>query len=273
LNKKLLYYVFVISIILVVISFGSIELIKASNTKTPNTYCKAITLKDAYNIAAKEAIKWNIMAKLYSITSTDVPDKEEKSYGTDGKRSFWNLDFSMPNTNDHYIISIQNGQVYSKTKTKGINKTEKLIENEEIIFDSPELLKTAVIIYKIKTGTSWAIGYHFELNKNDKIPMIGVVGWDAEGNFSKIFFNAKTGKLIDGYHKMPIGGGFYSIHSNEPIFEDKSLNILGSDIYKEDSSNRMFIIWGISESTQSQFIKISQNNGTRWNELNRNLHL
>ena len=258
-------------IIIILLTLGiSIITFAIVNAGNQDIYNKALTLKQAYNISLQEANKWDERAKLYSITSADIPEKKEKSYGTDGKRSFWNINYAIPNTNDHYIVSIQDGQVFEGTQTKGINKTEKLISSEEINFDSPEILSMALHKFKIQTGTSWAKGYHFELSKNDKTPMIGIVGWDSEGNFTKIFYNAATGKLIDGYHKIPVGGGFYSNSKDILTVKGTPLNVIGADIYKEDSGNKIFMVWGYNNSSGSQFIKISQDNGSNWSDINLN---
>lgn len=231
---------------------------------------KALSLREAYELALEEAKKWNEHVALYSITSTDKPVEEESSYGTDGKRCFWSIDFTIPNKNEHYIVTIKNGQVLEKITAKGLNKPEDLIFSKDIKFDSPQLLIKAKRYFDLKQGSTWAKGYHFNLNKFDAIPVIGVVGWDKNGCFSKVYFNAFTGELVTAEHKVPQGGGFFKGEIEIPVSTDKTFGALGVAMPHNNSNDETMIIWGYKKSNAvfSQIIQITEDSGQSWSPLN-----
>lgn len=70
-----------------------------------------LTLKEAIEIAQKEALKWNEEAMLYSGNSVD---KDKTPTGMEGRRKHWNIEFGIPGKTDYYLVIIRDQKVDEK---------------------------------------------------------------------------------------------------------------------------------------------------------------
>ena len=164
-----------------------------------------LTLKEALEIAHKEALKWNKEAMLFSGTSVD---RDKAPTGMEGRRKHWNIEFGIPGKTDVYLVTIRDGEVLDKVhvpnEMDALPKSQFTSKVEEFKYDTPELLKRAQKITKIYPGDTFAKGYNFgftrHLQKN--VPIVMVIGWDqAKENMIYLMFNAVTGELEDDYER------------------------------------------------------------------------
>lgn len=98
---------------------------------------------------------------------------------------------------------------------------------------------------------------------------MGVVGLDEDGYFTKIYFNATTGELLDCEHKIPIGGGLYKYNEKIPIIKDKVYGISGISQSPDFINDKSLIIWGyIGEGTANkQIVQISEDDSKTWGDM------
>lgn len=180
---------------------------------------KSISMKKAHRIAYEAVIKENPQVLLYSMGSADgMYDPEDKSAGKTGLRRYWNLDFALPNTTEHWIVTIRDKKVKDIIQVKGISRDKTdLIDDMDSLINSKEALRIAKIEYKLKPGEGWAIGYHFLLNKNSGKTFIIVVGRDPSNNFARISIDAHTKEVIDAIHKVTEDGlNYHWEHFKKP---------------------------------------------------------
>jgi hypothetical protein len=159
-----------------------------------------LTLKEAYTVALVKAKQWDSKAMLSYLGSVDNPDIGNKIDGSDGKRRYWNVLFTAPETNKALILTIHDKEFVNVVSTvggtSGSHKKENLIVPEDIILDSPEALKIAKTTYKLKPGQNWAIGYHFNIYKTNNKAILEVVGLNEKNKFTQIYFDATTGNFL-----------------------------------------------------------------------------
>ncbi len=201
---------------------------------------KPLSLKEAGKIALKRAEKWDRSA------------------------------------NKHLIITIHDGEIVNFVPTKGPNMEAEIFDFNDILIDSRKILNEAIKQFNIKPGRSWAKGYHFTLNKINSELIMDVIGEDEYGYFSKISFDAKTGKLISALHKTPIGGGFYKLESNEILCLEENIDIVDSCISPNFINDKSILIWGYNKPYSSYNLptgKITMNSGRTWIDLNINNHI
>ena len=75
-----------------------------------------LSFEKAYKIAKSTALQWDSKCLLYNAGSVDTNDEVNyKNY----KRAGWNFDFTLINSEKHYIIEIRNGQVTSSSIVYG----------------------------------------------------------------------------------------------------------------------------------------------------------
>jgi hypothetical protein len=158
-----------------------------------------LTLKEAIEVAHKEAIKWNKDAMLFNGLSVD---RDETQKGMDGRRKHWNIQFGIPGKIDWYLVTIRNGKVDERVHLP--DELDKMSEEyfihdvNEFNHDTPELIQKGQQITEIYPGDVFAKGYHFGFTKDPQknIPLVMVIGWDkTRENMIYLMFNAKTGKL------------------------------------------------------------------------------
>lgn len=190
---------------------SKVSVIKPPDTKpeeitTPNPDTKAITMKEAVEIASKDAKKWSKDAKLIKIISTDAIDKPSIRSGELGKRNTWNLKFADTKSNFEYEIFVSNGEVVVQNQIEFGKK--KQINDSDFILDSSEALAIAKEHKKLKPGLDWAIGYHFNLeyaSYSDKLGkdylIIQVIGLSPKGNFAHVDIDEITGEIISSSEK------------------------------------------------------------------------
>lgn len=164
-----------------------------------------LTLKEALEIAHKEALKWNKEAMLYSGTSVD---KDKAPTGMDGRRKHWNIEFGIPGKTDLYLVTIRDGKVEDKVhvpnEMDAMPKSQFISKVEDFKYDTPELLKVAQKSTKIYPGDTFAKGYNFGFTKHlqKNVPIVKVIGWDqSRKNMIYLMFNAVTGELEDNLER------------------------------------------------------------------------
>ena len=160
---------------------------------------EGLTLKEALEIAHKEALKWNEEAMLFSGTSVDG---DKVPTGMEGRRKHWNIEFCIPGKSDYYLVTIRDGKVLDKVhvpdEMDAMPKSQFISKVEEFKYDTPELLKRAQKITKIYPGDTFAKGYNFSFTKDlqKNVPLVMVIGWDqAKENMVYLMFDAVTGEL------------------------------------------------------------------------------
>lgn len=155
-----------------------------------------IDLHEAYKIASAEAIKWNEAAKPYFITSVDDSIKSGFIKGEDGRRNYWNFDFVIQNSNRHLIVTLRNKAVVNKIEVTSNVNNSYIINIEQLRISTADAVAIAKARCGLRPGTDWAQGYHFVLEYDRSTLILSVVGLNADGDISRVFFNAKTGKVI-----------------------------------------------------------------------------
>lgn len=225
-----------------------------------------ITLKEAINIGYQRAKEWNVNATL--TTANSVDETMGGSRGDTGKRFNWFTTFVVPGTEDYVIIGISEKKI---TLFRASKQTQgPTIPFDDIKLDSFEALQQAKDKYGLKQGKDWATGYHFTLDSIEGEPILTVIGNDRDNRFTRISFNAKTGDIVSAIHKLPIGGGLLSKHTENEVLSKKGMAIMGVV-----AGNKQLVIWGDKKPTQfsttkQPFIELSHNNGETWRELQVN---
>lgn len=160
--------------------------------KKPHQY----TLKESLSIAFTEARKIAPDAELYLMSSLDDLNAKPTNMGADGKRHKWNFDFNVPNTTEHILLTLYSDGFKNIKEISGPNFPENLIKLDEIVYDSPELVKKAKTDFNLSAGKNWAKGFHFVLGKENNIPYVSVVGDNPSGELTFINYNPTTGNLL-----------------------------------------------------------------------------
>lgn len=93
--RKLLFIIGLFTIMLIISSNITLLSDKLDNAN------KATSLIESYNIAFKEANKWNNSSQIYLITSVDDEILDNRLNGLNVKGRNWNFTFVIPNTNEH----------------------------------------------------------------------------------------------------------------------------------------------------------------------------
>lgn len=172
----------------------------------------------------------------------------------------------MPDSSENWIVTIRDHNVKDLVKTIGPSYNRKdLIEKNEFTLDSKEALKIVKREYDIRPGEIWAIGYHFQISKDNGDVVLHVVCRDNKDNFTRIFVDAKTKKITDAIHKIPIGGGIFNGNTDKALVDN--YNIEG--IANTKNSNTLYA-WGFKMINIIQYNSIllnKSNNDTVWNEL------
>lgn len=101
--------------------------------------------------------------------------------GIKGKRSKWNFDFAIPDTKKHLLMTVNKGEITNCQEVVGPNRPECLIELDDIVMDSPALVKKAERAFQLSPSRGWAKGYHFVLNKKDNILYVSILGDTPNG--------------------------------------------------------------------------------------------
>lgn len=153
-------------------------------------------LLEAYKIANAEAIKWDESAKPYFITSVDDSIESKFVKGEDGKRNYWNFDFVVEDSNKHLIITLHNKTVVSKIEAASNVNSDYIISIEKLCISTAEAVIIAKDNFGLLPGTDWAQGYHFVLENDGSVLVLSVVGFNTDGERSRVFFDAKMGEVI-----------------------------------------------------------------------------
>lgn len=159
-------------------------------------HTNSIDLLKAYEIASAEAFNWDASAKPYFISSVDDPIEGTCVKGDDGTRNRWNFDFVVENTHRHLIITVHNKTVVSKVEAESSVNPDHIINMEELHISTADAVTIARENYVLRPGANWAQGYHFVLENDGSMLILSVIGLDESRSMERIFFNAKTGKVI-----------------------------------------------------------------------------
>lgn len=181
------FFLIVYSVLLLLII-----LFAANQTDSNNS----LDLLEAYKIANTEALQWDGSANPYFITSVDDPIESRFVKGEDGNRNYWNFDFVVENTNKHLIVTLHNQTVVHKKEAISSVNSDYIINIEELSISTADAVTVAKEKYGLLPGTDWAQGYHFVLENDGSLLVLSVVGLHADGDMTRVFFNAKTGEVI-----------------------------------------------------------------------------
>ncbi len=158
------------------------------------------TMKEAYEVAYKEAQKWSEDAYVIQITSTDFHDTENCENGVKGKRNCWSFLFESKKKDVQYAMYIDHGvpTAVQEVRSPGFQA----IPMEEISIDTSELYDLARL-QGLQGGKDWAFGYHYTLqytylNGTDKTPTLTytIRGINQEEKEEKIIVDPITAKLL-----------------------------------------------------------------------------
>lgn len=218
-----------------------------------------ISMKEAYNIAVKDVNRWDSNAKLYYITSVDMPNIDSISKQLSGKRRIWNLTFSVPNSTKHCLITIIDGKVENINKVTALDCTEQLIDFENICINSTDIINNAKKYYDLKPGKIWAKGYHFVLEKDNTNIVLKILGLNKNNQFTKLHYDAKTGKLLYEEHKSLQGGGLYknNLVTNDLERLSDDLNVINLTVSPNSIDEKLLLTLGYSKDNQSQILRLS----------------
>lgn len=231
---------------------------------------KTIHLNNALKIAYDKAISWNSNAELITMTSVDNPDINDKENGYDGKRRYWNFQFGVPNTENMLILTIHDMHIISSSPAKGFVNKKKIISQDKIKLNSSDVIKKCKEYYEIKPGKNWAAGYHYTLNKDGDDIIISLICSDIRGYFTKISFNATSGKLISALHKIESGGGLFNEQGKVNLC-NKAISILNTSIsqnFQKDNSLIVLYIVNPLKTDMSLAASITNDSGNNWKTLN-----
>ena len=157
-------------------------------------------MKEAYEVAYKEAQKWSEDAYVIQITSTDFHDTENCENGVKGKRNCWSFLFESKKKDVQYAMYIDHGvpTAVQEVRSPGFQA----IPMEEISIDTSELYDLARL-QGLQGGKDWAFGYHYTLqytylNGTDKTPTLTytIRGINQEEKEEKIIVDPITAKLL-----------------------------------------------------------------------------
>lgn len=155
------------------------------------------TLKESLTLAFTKAREYSPSIELYFMTSADETNTDTDSkVGIKGKRSKWNLVFAIPNTKKHILITVNKGKITNCQEVVGPNRPECLIKLDDIIMDSPTLVKKAEQAFRLLPSTGWAKGYHFVLSKENNILYVSILGDSPNGEWTAINYNMATGEVM-----------------------------------------------------------------------------
>lgn len=192
--RKRLVFLITILIIIIILS------VKFPSSQAENK--AELSILEAVKLAYPLALEWDENAQLLEVINVDL-DKPGMSIGSNGKRKYWNVQFAVPDTNLHILVTIHEGEVsrvvdLTKKGNSPIPKKQ-LIKLSDVNYDSPQLLKSALKKGGIQPGKDWAKGYNYSLYKDPEtnITLILVIGWNSDyEEMVAINFNATNGKLV-----------------------------------------------------------------------------
>lgn len=225
-----------------------------------------LTLIEAVTIGLNKAKEWNKKASLMKIISED--EKMGETKGENGKRYKWNLYFTVSGTGKYVVISILNGKATTSETVNGPKNMDTFNIND-IRYDSSVLLQKAKEKYDLQPGKNWATGYHFSLDFIEGTPTITIVSLDKEEQFTKVYYDSRSGEEIDAQHKVADGGGImgYKLETKYSNISHKSMAVKGVS-----TGDNILAIWGDRRPTEfnfatEPFIEISEDNGESWTSI------
>ncbi|PRR70729.1 WD40/YVTN/BNR-like repeat-containing protein [Clostridium thermopalmarium] len=237
---------------------------------------KPINMYEAYKLSLLTVKKLNKNAQVCYISSVDDPKLKDMNEGVDGKRRFWNLDFAVPKTDQHYIVTIHDKDVVSCKAVKSVVEEETIMNDEKSILNASNRLKDIKDKYNINPSIGWASGYHFRLNLEDNKYMVTVIGTDNSGNMAKIFVDSLTGNIDSAIHKIRVGGGLFKEKNKIQPLESKIFGAVGAAKADNFQGEEVIAIWGFSGDSESSIKPVSlitADGGQSWKKLKLNYNI
>ncbi|SUA98633.1 hypothetical protein [Paenibacillus thiaminolyticus] len=182
LSKKIM-----VPIILFIAAVITTVYLQASSPTSSSS--EEITLQEALELGMATAWEWDSSAVPFYLTSVD--DESGPSSGHQGKRERWNLQVGTPD-NKRAVIAIRKGAIEGLYPGVGPFVETHVINREEVVFDSPELLSRSKTEHDLLPGKDWANGYHFVLQVLDGKSTITVIGLDQALHQQKIVFESSS---------------------------------------------------------------------------------
>ncbi len=258
-NTKLLVLLLLLFSICCIVGYKTIDNRKIS-----------ISMKEAYKIANNAAYEKNAQLLLVSITSTDDSlDKENISAGSNGTRKSWNFEFAVPNSTEHWFVSIRDNKIEDVLRVTGIPyEKEALIDRMELRMDSKEALKIAKKEYILKPGEIWAIGYHFSISKEDGKILLQVICRDNSDTFTRISIDVRTKQILEAIHKVSNGGGIFNGANDKALINNYDID--GITNYVAPNKDNNLFAWGkkiINIIQYEPIILYKKGKDDNWNEL------
>lgn len=173
-----------------------------------DTQSYALSMSEAYQLALKEANKWNESARLYAMTSVDE-DRPTQYDGATGNLPHWNVDFVASN-NSLYHIEIRGGKLVRAAEQGAASYSESLPRDVAFV-DSPELAQLALNKGLKPYLGKWARGLNFAFVSEDAGQQIIVRGASQNGWPAFLTFDARGGTLLVGAERSFTGGGLYTL--------------------------------------------------------------
>lgn len=185
---------YLIAILFIIIVLGCSGLFIHRNKQTT-------TLKQAINIAFKEARNWADDPELIQIISTDAEDNTPDIRGEDGKRNSWNVFFTSKKKGMQYNVFVINGKAkYNNEIQMPVYETIDIDNN--ILLDSSDAEQIAkdIGLKPIPQNEGWAIGYQYALqfvSASSAPPFLAMLIYGKlNGYFSYVVIDPETGNII-----------------------------------------------------------------------------
>lgn len=172
----------------------------------------ALSMSEAYQLALKEARKWDESAQLYAITSVDA-DRPTEYDGTTGRLPHWNTDF-VASSNALYHIEIRGGEVVRAAAQETASYAESLPRDIAFV-DSTKLAQLALNRSLKPYLGKWARGLNFVFTSEGGGYRIIVRGASQGGWPAFLTFDAQSGALLAGAERSFTGGGLHMLSIQE----------------------------------------------------------
>jgi hypothetical protein len=150
------------------------------------------TLKQAVNMAYREASAWSRHPQLVYAVSTDNDDySTTQGRGKNGRRLNWNIVFSGKEQDSNLLVAVRHG-IIAYTEELNFPMTAP-INRQALKIDSPAVLGLPNIVNYQRAHQIDAV--HFELIAQ-KFPMLRVYLRQADGRYHVTCFNEQNGQSL-----------------------------------------------------------------------------
>lgn len=232
-----------------------------------------ITMKEAYDLTNRTALDWNAESQLVSIISMDSQNANDYNDGLYGKRRYWNVLYAAPNSSEQILYIIKDKKIENIINVSDTNSRDAIIDFRKINITSTHALEYAQNYFHLKPGCGWEKGYNYSLRNSNQKYILSVIGQDESGYFAKVYFDAQTGELISGEHKVPYGGLLYKGKDKIEISSDENIWIVKADLSPNFESDNTIIAQCILKpgtTDERPDLFLTNDGGTNWRSLNFN---